>query len=153
MDIKQFQSSFQLISTSITDLHVSNSFLDYDERRAATKNADVSYQIVQLQEPQGEVGFTGILDLKIALLCETESKKFTLNLTLRGIFVGPAELGEAEFRRMMKVNGCAALYGIARGTISCISTQVFTVGNVVLPLANFIHFHEIELANQSTAEQ
>lgn len=143
MDIKQFQSSFQLLSESVTDLRVSNSFSDYDERRSAEKHIDVSYCIVQVKKSQ-KTGFSGTLDLKLAISSEADGNSFSLSMTLRGVFAAPLKLGEEEFRRMMRINGCAALYGIARASVGCISTQFFTVGNIVLPLANFIRFRELD---------
>lgn len=89
------------------------------------------------------------MDLKLDIKAKVQSGKFSINAVFRGCFDAPEELPEDQFAEMLKLNGCAALYSIARGAISVFSTQMFSNGNIVLPLVNFIRFREIEKQNES----
>ncbi len=69
---------------------------------------------------------------------EPENKKGTLNLTIEGGFSAPEEMPEEEFGKMLRINGAAALYSIARAYLISVTSQSFIRGQVILPLANFI---------------
>ena len=85
-----------------------------------------------------------ILDLKVCLKAKFKDGSFSVTSIIRGAFQGAPALSENAFNDMLTINGCAALYSIIRGTISIISTQLFSNGNIVLPLVNFVQFREFE---------
>lgn len=144
MNIEKVSSQFQLLSTTVVELQATNSFLFYDERKSGKKEIDVSYSIKQVSSIEDENNRIGVLDLIITISSEIEDRKYNFKMVIRGFFEAPLDMDENTFGNMLRVNGCAALYSTARGIICGISSQMFAVGNVVLPMVNFIHFHEIE---------
>lgn len=143
MDVKEIQSSFQLIGTSIAELHILNSLAVYSENMDGKKNLDVSYQVREIVEEPENGRRLGILDLSIKLNAFVEEKPFSIEMTMEGAFTIAAETEKETFKKMMEINGCAAMYSIARAAISSISAQMFACGNIILPMVNFVRFHEV----------
>lgn len=144
MNIKNVESQFQLLSSMIVHLDVNNNFLIYDERKPGKKEIDVAYKICHTNIIESKNNRVGILDLIVSASSEIDEQKYALKVVIRGFFEAPSEMEEDTFISMLKINGCTALYSIARGTISCISAQTFSIGTIVLPMVNFIKFHELE---------
>ena len=144
MDANRIKASIQLVGTSIVDLHINNGFLAYNEMMPGEKSIDVAYAVRDIRLSQDQAKKNGLLDLIISLSATIDGRTFELHMTMRGLFEIPAECEDADFKKMLEINGCAALYSMARASVSSISTQMFTVGNIVLPLVNFIRFHELQ---------
>lgn len=148
MNTNEIESQFQLLNTSILSLEVVNTFFEYDEKISGNKTIDVGYNIVRTDNIEEKNAKMGILDLHITLSCEIEDKTFSIYLISRGIFKDALETADDQFEKMLKINGCASLYTMARATINVISTQMFSYGNIVLPLVNFVKFHQMEEENK-----
>ena len=144
MDIKKVESQFQLLSSMVAHMNVNNSFLAYDERKPGKKEIDVSYKVCQVKDVDEKNQRVGVLDLIISISSEIDNQEYNLKTVIRGFFAAPLELPEETFIKMLRINGCTALYSIARGIISSVSSQMFSIGNIVLPMVNFIRFHELE---------
>lgn len=144
MNIKNVESQFQLLSSMVVHLNFNNSFLMYDERKPGKKEIDVAYKICHTDIIEEKNNRVGVLDLVVSVSSEIDEQKYALKAVIRGFFEAPSEMPEDTFTRMLKINGCTALYSIARGIISSISSQTFSIGNIVLPMVNFIRFHELE---------
>ena len=149
MNTKNVEASFQLLSTSITNLSANNSFYSYDERKPGEKTIDVAYDIVDQRFLEDRQKRMGILDLRVILESKVGEDLISLAMTIRGVFQAEQVIDENTFYNMLRINGCAALYSIARAAISSISTQLFSVGNIVLPMVNFVRFHEIDKGSES----
>lgn len=151
MDTKKVEAPFQLSSTFVSEFSVNNNFLSYDERIPGDKKIDVSYSIPQ--EPITKDNMVaGILSLQILVHSKIDENSLQLKLVLNGCFTEGGTDPE-EFKNHLRLNGCVALYSIARATVSSISSQLFSVGNIVLPMVNFIKFRELEKSNGNAAEQ
>ena len=144
MDSNRIKASIQLVGTSIADLRIQNGFLAYNEMMPGEKSIDVSYNVRDIRLSQDQTKKNGLLELIISLSAMVDERNFELFMTMRGVFEITAECEDDAFKRMLEINGCAALYSMARASISSISTQMFAVGNIVLPLVNFIRFHELQ---------
>ena len=144
MNTKDVAASFQLISTSIRKLNISNSFYEYSEHKDGERTVDLAYDIVDQRYVEEKNKRMGLLDLHISLLCKVVEEGFTIEMVLRGVFQAEPEISEETFTHMLRLNGCAALYSIARASVSSISTQLFSIGNIVLPMVNFVRFHELD---------
>lgn len=144
MDVKKVESQFQLLSSLIVSLNVNNTFLIYDERKPGDKKIDVSYEIKHTESLCEQNRQYGVLDLIIELSSAIEDDQYNLSAVIRGFFNAPLEMSQENFIEMLKINGCAALYSVARGIIGCISSQTFSMGNIVMPMVNFVQFHELE---------
>lgn len=143
MDTQKIKASIQLVGTSIENLNIRNDFIAYNESLPGEKKIDVSYAVRSIGLAQDQTKKIGLLDLIISISAMIEGRSFELSMTMKGLFEIAPECEDATFKKMLEINGCAALYSMARASISSISTQMFTVGNIVLPLVNFIRFHEI----------
>ena len=144
MNTKKIESEFQLLTTSIVSLDIKNSFWGYDERASGKKEIDVGFTAHTVENDDNQEQRLGVLDLKIQITSEVENQKFALDMIYRGLFSAPMGMEQQLFEKMLRLNGCASLYSMARAAIGSISTQMFSVGNIVLPLVNFVRFYEIE---------
>ena len=143
MNINKVSADLQLLNTRITKLTVRNSLAEFNETHPGKKTIDVTYNIVESGTMPDGV-HRAILDLKVCLKAKFKDGSFSVTSIIRGAFQGAPALSENAFNDMLTINGCAALYSIIRGTISIISTQLFSNGNIVLPLVNFVQFREFE---------
>lgn len=144
MNTKKAEAPFQLLTAAVTSIDIKNTFFGYDERTPGKKEFDVGFIIRNVDCNKDKDLKLGILDLKIMVFSEADPNSISLNMEYRGIFSAPLNMDEETFEKMLRVNGCAALYSMARATINSISSQVFSFGNIVLPMVNFVRFHEIE---------
>lgn len=144
MDIQDIKSQFQLLSFMVVKLEFNNTFLIYDERKPGKKQIDVAYKICHTDVIEEKNKRIGALDLIINVSSKIDEQEYTLKAIIRGFFDAPDEMSEDTFTQMLRINGCTALYSIGRGIISSISSQTFSFGNVVLPMVNFVRFHELE---------
>ncbi len=144
MNTKKVEADFQLLATSIVSLDIKNTFLSYDERTPGKKEIDVGYYVRDMKSDEKLDKRLGALDLKIVVTSEMENQRFSVELIYRGFFSAPNHMEEQLFEKMLRLNGCASLYSMARAAVCSISSQMFSVGNIVLPLVNFVRFHEIE---------
>lgn len=73
---------------------------------------------------------------------------YTFKMTIEGCFSVEKSFPVEQFKEMLRINGSAALYSIARGFIMGVSAQTMFSGQIVLPLLNFT-----DMPNQSTESQ
>jgi len=144
MNTKKVEAAFQLLTAAVTSIDIKNTFFGYDERNPGKKEIDVGFIIRDVGYDEEKELRLGILDLKVVVTSEVDDNNISLDMEYRGVFSAPLDMEEDAFKKMLGINGCAALYSMARATISSISSQVFSIGNIVLPMVNFIRFHEIE---------
>ena len=152
MDTKNVQSSIQLIGTSIVALNIRNDLVVYGERMDGKKTIDVSYAVRDIRLSNDPSRKSGVLDLSVVLSAEINGSNFSLEMTMRGFFEIDAACDDVRFTEILEINGCAALYSMARASISCISTQMFSVGNIVLPMVNFIHFRKLQEQEKTNSD-
>ncbi|HUM84641.1 MAG TPA: hypothetical protein PLN48_12850 [Lachnospiraceae bacterium] len=145
MDTRKIESDFQMLCTSVTALDIKNDFISYDERDTAIdKKIDVSYKIIAIQNQEQMERKIGILDLHTNIICKGAEQKLTMQYVLRGFFTVPLDFDEDAFKKMLAMNGVVSLYSMARASISSITSQTFSIGTVILPMVNFLRFHEFE---------
>ena len=138
------EAPFQLLKTYISNLALTNNCLDNDPDAEGTRTIDVGYQILKIDKSTtGD--FISLLALSVNIETKTISGDFSLNAVIQGVFSGDgSQLDEEDFTKLLKINGCSALYSILRGAIINISSQAFSSGNVIIPMVNFIRFHELD---------
>ena len=143
MDITKIQADLRLLNTRITKMNVKNSLAEFNETTPGKKTIDVSYDIVD-QDIVNDNVCRAVLDLSVNLKAKYKQGSFNIHATIRGAFESTPNMDVDTFRNMLQINGCAALYSIIRGTISIVSTQLFSNGNIVLPLVNFVNFKNLK---------
>ena len=143
----QIEAPFQLIRTYVSDLSTHNSCLESNIGSDGERKIDVSYEISHEGNTESGDHFA-VLSLTISIETNTDDGQLDLDMTIHGIFTASStEISEETFEKMLRINGCSSLYSVARGIISSVSSQLFTGGNIIIPLVNFVRFREIEDEN------
>lgn len=144
MNAKDIKSSFQLIGTSVTKLNISNSFICVPNEEKIEKTIDVSYEVNDISEmTDKEEGYVGTVTLYVkAVLCYDEHN-MDIDLAIQGGFSLIHEKGNRnDMIEMLSLNGCTALYSIARGLVTSISSQVCINSTVTLPMINIFRLRD-----------
>ena len=72
----------------------------------------------------------------------------TFEIVIEGIFKSPAEISDAEFLKLLNINGGAALYSIARSKIETISSLTYSEGKIMLPMINMVQYYNDRLESK-----
>lgn len=147
MDIKDCESSFQMIGNRVCKLILKNDFVSISNLRDADYNIDADYEIKQIENKNNEC--TGILLLMVKTgVKDKEKHKLTVELQIEGCFTAIG-MDKENFTDMLSVNGCTALYSIARAIIVSVSSQSMCGGQLIIPLINVFKLHEKKKAREA----
>lgn len=139
MDNNNF-SPFTFIASRVTHIDFDSSIFIFEEKEFK-KSFKISTRTNNLQSKDekrfGEVTLEITIDLDNQQTDEN-NKKASIRLTIEGGFSAPESMPNNQFENMLRVNGAASLYSIARGYLISLTSQSFVRGQVVLPLVNFI---------------
>lgn len=146
MNTEKIKSAFQFVGNSINVLDLQNDFISIPDSNLS-KEFDVSYKIESINEDEANIW--GTINLYVACLLKLdgesdndESPNLSLNLILNGCFKDVKGISKEEFEKSLSINGCAALYSVARSIIISISAQSVISGSIVLPMINVFRLHE-----------
>ena len=146
MNTETIKSEFQFIGNSIEALNIHNDFIMLPDD-GLTKQIDVSYAIKNISKDKD--GIWGIVNLYVDCSLVSDKKdesdeqgEFKIGLILNGCFTDKKDISNEEFEKMLKINGCAAMYSIARSIIIGISSQSVVDGSIILPMINVFKLHE-----------
>lgn len=143
MNGSEIKANLQMWGDRIVKLDIENDFIYVDlEDDNIQRELNVSYE---LGEP---FYIDDILAGKVLMTIEAQVKNedelMKIHLQLEGCFVISEGSTDEELREMLSVSGTAALYSIARGIISGITSQTCINGTLLLPMINMF-----ELKNKS----
>ena len=65
-----------------------------------------------------------------------------MKLSIEGLFDSSEDKTEEEFKKLVALNGAAALISIARGKIEGITANAFADGKVTIPLINVYDYYK-----------
>ena len=140
MNTKKYEPTFQLVANSISKIDMQNTIVNISDEENLEK--EFSVEILNLLIEEHEEYKTAGLDIEVKVSIfqskEEESKKFEIIIVLNGVFVDSTKTSNEKLKEKLRINGSAALYSIARGCITNISSQALAQGKVVLPLVNFV---------------
>lgn len=140
MNTKKYEPSFQLVANSISKIDMRNTIVNISDEENLEK--EFSVEILNLLIEEHDEYKTAGLDIEVKVSMfqskEEESKKFEIIIVLNGVFVDSTKTSNEKLAEKLRINGSAALYSIARGCITNISSQALAQGKVVLPLVNFV---------------
>lgn len=152
MDINTIKADLQMIGSRIIDLKIKNDFVFLDlNSENIRKGIDITHEISESYYlDENLLGRNLILDINLAIkdVVDEEEVELCINLSLEGCFSISSGGTEEELEAMVGVNGVAALYSIARGIISSITSQTCANGTITLPMIN-----AYEMQNQSKIEK
>lgn len=132
-------SPFTFIASRITHLDFDSNIFIFDENKF-DKKFGCSAEVHDLRNSDGKRYGEVVLKVQVELdnkQPDPDSKKGSIHLTIEGGFSAPEDMAEEEFSTMLKVNGSAALYSIARAYLISVTSQSFVRGQITLPLVNF----------------
>ena len=132
-------SSFNFLGSRITHLDFDSSIFRFEDR-VFTKKIGYKIEIKEVgndgdHHHYGEVVLTIEVDLEGK--DNAQGNNATIHLAIEGGFHAPDEMDIEEFKKMLQINGAAALYSIARSYLISVTSQSFVYGDIVLPLVNF----------------
>ena len=137
MNVENIKANLQLVGTRISKLSVENDFVELNlNDESINRGIDVSYKTSQLYTIENEPDFLAgniLMDIKVGI--SDRIKNLSLELELEGCFVLDSK-DEDKMKEMLSVNGTAALYSIARGIVSSVTSHICTNGTVILPMIN-----------------
>lgn len=142
MNIKNIEPTFQLIANGISEIQLVNTIVNISNSDDLIREFSINIKDISIEEH--ETYKSAGLDVEVKILVaqkETEEpKKFETSMIVSGVFLDSKEISNEMFEDKLKLNGVAALYSIARGCITNISSQALADGKIVLPLVNFMEF-------------
>ncbi|MGN0182915.1 MAG: hypothetical protein ACI4DP_10995 [Candidatus Ornithomonoglobus sp.] len=138
MDISNEISTFQFISSDVTNVDIQNNlFFCNLPKDTWQRTFDVDYDIEYVSNENNR--WSGILGLTFSLSIdssENDERIFSFKISVKGVFVAPISMTQEEFEGMLELNGLTALYSVARGTIASISSDVTNFERILLPMLN-----------------
>lgn len=126
------QNKLTFIANRIVSLDIKNPFLTLPEQTQNSINVDVHL----MEETAHEDGVISVLQLEISSSCCSDDKTYALNMTLEGAFM-VKDTSDEERQELVRVNGTAILYSVARGIAMGISAQTLAGNAMILPVLDF----------------
>lgn len=130
----KYKSEFQFLGSSVKELEIKNDFVVFPEN--SKKSFDVVYQRCDITRT--DKNKLGSIRLDIKVMLEENRQICDLHLLIEGCFRVSLDMADDEFEALLKINGCAALYSVARAYIISISSNTFMKGAIILPMMNFV---------------
>lgn len=142
MDVSKFEATFNFIASHITDFNLHSDLLDIETPNNIKRSIGLEKKIVECE--LREDNWVGIERISLTINIEEpendDDSKCVISMTIEGGFFADKNMQESTFKRMLDINGSAALYSIARGFIQSVTAQCFPKGQINLPLINFFSF-------------
>lgn len=130
----QVTSSFQLLATQISNISLSNSFLQMPEKTETKTFCEYETEVFDFDKTaSGAVTLTVNVEI---VNSENDQQSLKLKIEVAGGFFEHSPTSKEKFVSMLEINGCAALYAFARAQISNLISQSIMSSNYVLPLTN-----------------
>ena len=136
MNVEKISADFQLVGNTIKKFEINNNFIAIPMHLNVEKNLEVSYRIKNIDTIEGEEGFIGIVCLFVNATIQHDNRHMDFELEMDGCFSLSGTNDIENMKEMLSLNGCAALYSIARGYIMSVTSQICLNGTIHLPMIN-----------------
>lgn len=133
----KFLSNFQFVTSRIIDISFHNELL-CKINDGCKKNIDLDYGNIIINKSQNPLLGSTNLDININIADE-KNHSATLKYSIMGVFSTTETDKIADFEQMIKINGLATLYSIARSHIIAISS-LSGIGTINIPMINVYEF-------------
>lgn len=147
MDTNGVRANLQMVGTKIIKMEINNDFTflnPLDEK--IERIIDVSYKTSDPFSFEGdENSIAANIQMNIDVVIKNQEGKTSLSLEIEGCFELENSNAREELIQMLPVNGSAALYSVARGIISSMSSHICTNSTIIIPMLNMY-----QLKNNST---
>ena len=142
MKYSSIEAEFQFRDHVVEELNIKNTIIELlDEDQRSIKTIDI-YRI-ETEEQNGD--HVGEIGLSLCFVCNKKDavdKSITVEMKIMGQF--SAKITESmsleRFREMLRANGTATLYSIARSVIATTTSQCLVFGQVRIPMINVLEF-------------
>ncbi|MDF2952298.1 MAG: hypothetical protein K0S18_1881 [Anaerocolumna sp.] len=147
MKINDALANIQPLGISIRKMDFTNNFVVFKDDDGVTKQLDVRYNIDEMTCEDEENALMGTLSLFVDITIKNDKEEqMDIHLHLQGGFISNKveckEVNIENFKNMLEVNGCAALYSIARSIIISLTSQACVGDTIILPMINIFKMKE-----------
>ena len=139
MEYNMIVPGIKMAGSVIKKIVMENSIVD--TTKEAKRTMGMSINEPYIAESDGDLFAQMTIDFEIVVE-QDEEQKFKMNLSIEGAFVSDEGASKEEFKKLVAVNGAAALIGIARGKVEAITANTFNAGKVVMPFVNVIDYYK-----------
>ncbi len=138
---KDYESPFVFLRNDVRKLEITNDFIIPSDKNI-DRNFKIDYEILDVFEVENKR--VGIIELVVEMCLKNEKEELiNFKIAIDGQFYADKEHYNVEqFNNMLELNGLTALYGIARGQITSISSIAFANEVIRLPMLNIQKFVE-----------
>ena len=136
MDIDNVVSQFQLWQSNVLEFSFNNNELIIANDNDIKRVFDVDYSVIYIDERDGfRIGAVE-LTVSVTRSHNTIDNEFRLNIRLNGVYTAPNTVPLNTFQSMLELNGVTALYSLARGRVSALSSLCYPSEPIDLPMIN-----------------
>lgn len=138
MDISKIKAKLQMVGSRILRLDIKNDFVFIDETKGeVSRQIDVSYKLGDVFTlDEEEKSIAGNITIVIEIQITSKNNRADIGLEIEGCFELESSNDENLLKEMLQINGSAALYSVARGIISSVTSHMCTNGTVLIPMLN-----------------
>ena len=138
MELNNVLADIQPINVCIRELSVQNVDGILPPENQQSHNLVVEHSEIQTVDGKKQQGLRLNLESKIKGTGEN-----IIRLVLEGHFEShDGRIDEKSFIELVKYNGTAALYSIARAKIEELTSLVFSSGKIIMPMINIINYFD-----------
>lgn len=134
--VDEFLSDFQFISNTVSNISFTNRISKIGEN--CKKRMNLNYDSINIQEAANLLIGTIILKIDIDVV-DGEKCLTRLSYSAIGAFSTKDTQNKDKFEDMIKINGLATLYSIARANILTISSLA-GIGEINIPMINVYEY-------------
>lgn len=134
--VDEFLSDFQFISNTVSNISFTNRISKIGEN--CKKRMNLNYDSINMQEAANLLIGTIILKIDIDVV-DGEKCLTRLSYSAIGAFSTKDTQNKDKFEDMIKINGLATLYSIARANILTISSLA-GIGEINIPMINVYEY-------------
>lgn len=150
MNEKTIESPFQFLRNDITNIKFKNKLYIAPNDATLSRRFDIDYKIGEIKtENDKKYAVIGMFFNMIIEENETNEELLNFDLDLEGLFCAPADTTDDLFKAALELNGLTALYGVARGHISTISSSVTGIERITLPMINIKNLVDLRNSNRN----
>lgn len=138
MEFNMITPGIELIGTTIKHMDIVNEIADLSNKGEREFGLNINEPSFEIEEDGIYSGM--IIDIEINI-AQDGDQKCKIDMSIEGAFLSRGQITEEEFKRLVIINGAAALIGVARGKLEAVTANIFNNGKIVIPFINVIDYY------------
>lgn len=138
MELNMIASGIRLIGSTIKNLKVDNNIVDVDKE--CKRSFGLNINEPEFQSVDNRMAAQMTIDFEVEII-QAEEQRCKIEISLEGAFLSEAEPIEDEFKKLVAINGAAAIIGLARGKLEAITANIFNNGKISIPFVNVLDYY------------